>query len=640
MRFRDLPIRRKLTLVNVLTSSIALLLASVAFIAYEVVTFRDSVARQLTVQAQIIGYNSASALVFNDREAAIQILAALRAEPHIMSATIDRKDGTVFASYTRKGASEPPVLPDVVMNNGSAHRFQGTRLILMQDILVDGERVGRVRVLSDLSEINARMKRYLGIVGIVFLASILAAFGISSRLQRAISGPILHLVERARIVSSEKNYSVRAIATSQDELGLLILTFNEMLSQIQHRDAVLEKARDDAEAANRAKDEFLAVVSHELRTPLTPILAWARMLRSGQLDPAASARAVESIERNIKAQAQLIGDLLDVSRIIAGKLRLDVRPIDIAPVVEAAVDSVRPTAEVKGVRLQAVIDPRAGLVSGDSDRLQQIVWNLLANAVKFTPKDGRVQLELRRVNSHVRIVVSDTGKGISPEFLPYVFDRFRQADSSTTRVHGGLGLGLAIVRHLVELHGGRAYAESAGVGLGASFSVELPLAAVQRLPSAEFVHPTAEAERGVPFTPSPALAGLRLLVVDDDLDTLQILQAILSRCGAEVRLAASVPDALAALQGWRPDLLISDLGMPDEDGYTLLRKVRALDANQGGNIPAVALTAYARVEDRVRALAAGFQMHVAKPIEPAELVAVVANLAAWIARPNGGGQQA
>jgi len=639
MRFRDLPIRRKLTSVNVLTSSIALFLASVAFIAYEVVTFRDSVAGQLTVQAQIIGYNSASALMFNDREAAIQVLAALRAEPHIMSATIDRKDGTVFVPYTRKGASEPEALPEAAMNNGTGHRFESGRLTVMQDIVVDGERVGRVRMLSDLSEMSTRMKRYIGIVALVFLASIVAAFALSSQLQQTISGPILHLVERARIVSSQKNYSVRAIATSQDELGLLIRTFNEMLSQIQERDAALLKARDDAEAANRAKDEFLAVVSHELRTPLTPILAWARMLRGGQLDPAATARAIESIERNIKAQAQLIGDLLDVSRIIAGKLRLDVRSVDIAPVVEAAVESVRPTAEVKGVRLQTIIDPRAGLISGDSDRLQQIVWNLLANAVKFTPKDGRVQLELRRVNSHVGIAVSDTGKGIEPEFLPYVFDRFRQADSSTTRVHGGLGLGLAIVRHLVELHGGRVSAESAGIGLGATFSVELPLAAVQRVPSAEFVHPSAEPEYGMPFTPSQELAGLRILVVDDDPDTLQILQAILSRCGAEVRAAISASEALTSLQGWHPDLLISDLGMPDEDGYSLLRKVRALDAQHGGNIPAVALTAYARVEDRVRALAAGFQMHVAKPIEPAELVAVVANLAAWTAKPNGGHQR-
>jgi signal transduction histidine kinase/CheY-like chemotaxis protein len=633
MHFRDLPIRRKLTWVNILTSSVALLLASVAFIAYEAVTFRESIARQLTVQAQIIGDNSVSALLFNDREAAVKILAALRAEPHIIVASVYGKDGVVFSTYARKGVNEPPILPDLVRVGGSGRRFEANQLIVVQDIFVDGERVGSVRILSDLSEMVARIQRYLGIVALVFLASALAAVGISEQLQRIISRPILHLVERARIVSNEQNYSVRAIPTSEDELGLLTRTFNEMLTQIEQRDAALEKARDDAEAGNRAKDEFLAVVSHELRTPLTPILMWARMLRAGRLDAEATAGALETIERNIMAQAQLVGDLLDVSRIITGKLRLDVRPVEIAPVIDSAVESARLTAELKGVQLRTIVDPRAGLVSGDPDRLQQIVWNLLSNAIKFTPRDGHVQVELRRTNSHVRITVSDSGQGITPEFLPHVFDRFRQADSTTTRAHGGLGLGLAIVRHLVELHGGRVHVESPGEGQGATFTVELPLAAMPTTASPELVPPTAEG--AVPFVPSPALARLRLLVVDDDTDTLETLQMILSQCGAEVRTAGSAAQALDVLQDWHPDLLISDLGMPGEDGYTLLRRVRALDTDHGGNIPALALTAYARAEDRVNALAAGFQMHVAKPIEPAELVAVIANLAEWSAKGGG-----
>jgi signal transduction histidine kinase/ActR/RegA family two-component response regulator len=637
MHFRDLPIRRKLTWVNILTSSVALLLASVAFIAYEAVTFREGIARQLSVQAQIIGDNSASALMFNDREAAVKILAALRAEPHIIVASVYGKDGIVFATYARKGTNEPPILPDLVKVGASGRRFEGNRLIVAQDIFVDSERVGSVRILSDLNEMTARMLRYLGIVALVFLASAVAAVAISSQLQQVISRPILHLVERARIVSTEQNYSVRAIPASQDELGLLTRTFNEMLSQIEQRDVALEKARDDAEAGNRAKDEFLAVVSHELRTPLTPILMWARMLRGGRLDTEATASALETIERNIMAQAQLVGDLLDVSRIITGKLRLDVRPVDIVPVVEAAAESARLTAELKGVRLRTIVDPRAGFVAGDPDRLQQIVWNLLSNAIKFTDKGGRVQVEVQRVNSHVRITVSDSGQGISAEFLPHVFDRFRQADSTTTRAHGGLGLGLAIVRHLVELHGGRVHVASPGEGQGATFTVELPLAAVQTAAPPEHVHPTAETR--VPFVPSPALARLRLLVVDDDVDTLETLQAILSQCGAEVRTAASAAQALEVLEDWRPDLLISDLGMPGEDGYTLLRRVRALDTAHGGDIPALALTAYARAEDRVNALAAGFQMHVAKPIEPAELVAVIANLAEWTAKPGSGHQR-
>jgi signal transduction histidine kinase/ActR/RegA family two-component response regulator len=635
MRFRDLPIRRKLTWVSILTSSLALLIASVAFVSYEVITFRRAMVRELSTQAQIIGYNSAAALLFNDRNSAAETLSALRAEPHIISASVYARDGAVFATYVRSGVTQLPPLTEPPVDDSVSHRFTSSELVLYEDIVVDGERIGRVRMLSDLSGLYARLRGYLGIVGIAFLGSIIAAAGISGRMQRTISGPILHLVDRARIVTTERNYTVRAIPTSEDELGLLIRTFNEMLAQIQQRDEALERARDDAQTANRAKDEFLAVVSHELRTPLTPVLAWARMLRSGQLDPAAAGRALESIERNVRAQAQLIGDLLDVSRIITGKLRLDVRPVELMPVVEAAIESVRPTADVKGVRLQTVLDPRAGLVAGDPDRLQQVIWNLLSNAIKFTPKGGRVEVRLQRVNSHSEIVVSDTGRGISPEFLPYVFDRFRQADSTLTRSHGGLGLGLAIVRHLIELHGGRVRAESPGESQGATFTVELPVAVVQAVPSPSYVHPTASGD--IPFTPSPTLTGVHVLVVDDDADTLETVHAILTQCGAEIRMARSAAEALQMVESCPPHLLISDIGMPDEDGYTFIRKVRALGANGGGTIPAIALTAYARVEDRLKVLSAGFQMHVAKPIEPAELVAVVANLAEWRTKGSGDG---
>ena len=631
MRFRDLPIRQKLTLAIVLTSTMVLLLASTAFIAFELFIFQESTVRQLSTQATIIGYNSTAALLFNDRSSAAHTLAALRAEPHILAASIYAKDGAVFATYVRRGVTELPPLTESMLEN-PGHVFKNNKLILVRDIEDKGERIGSVRIVSDLTEFSARLKRYLVIVGLVFLLSIGAAVAMSSGLQRVISRPILHLVSCARTVSTEKNYSVRATPTSRDELGLLVQTFNEMLVHIQQRDEALEKARVEAETANRAKDEFLAVVSHELRTPLTPVLAWARMLRNGQLDQEATTRAVESIERNVRAQAQLIGDLLDVSRIITGKLRLDVRPVDLAAVVEAAVESVRPTAEVKGVQLQATLEPHAGLVSGDPDRLQQVVWNLLSNAIKFTPKDGRVEVRVARTESHIQLTVSDTGKGIHPEFLPYAFDRFRQADSTITRSYGGLGLGLAIVRHLVELHGGQVRAESAGEGRGASFVVELPLAAIQQGPSPAPIQ--AGVDRELPFTPAPTLAGLRVMLVDDEPDTLETLCAILSQCGAEVRMAGSAGEAIAVMQQWQPTLLIADVGMPGEDGYALLRKVRALETDCGRTLPALALTAYARVEDRVKVLASGFQMHVAKPVEPAELVAAVANLAGWTARPE------
>ena len=386
-----------------------------------------------------------------------------------------------------------------------------------------------------------------------------------------------------------------------------------------------QAARTEAEAANRFKDEFLAVLSHELRAPLTPILGWAGMLRMGQHDGDRVVQAVEVIERNAKAQLRLVEDLLDVSRIIAGKLRLHAAPLDLALVVETAVAAVRPAAEEQDIRLQVVSPSAADPLTGDPDRLRQVVVNLLSNAIKFTPRGGRVEVRLERTRSHVEVSVSDTGCGISPEFLPYVFERFRQSDGSTTRKHGGLGLGLSIVRHLVELHGGTVQAESPGAGRGATFTVRLPLA-------------DAEAESGVQGQIIPVesedqtgrgglLSGLRVLLVDDDADTLHILAAVLSRHGAEVTTAASASPALAALEGQRPDVLISDIGLPDEDGYTLIRRVRALPAERGGNTPAAALTAYARTEDRAEALRAGYQLHVAKPVEPAELAAAVAALA-------------
>ena len=407
----------------------------------------------------------------------------------------------------------------------------------------------------------------------------------------------------------------------------------ELQAQLEARSQLLAReksAREEAEEANRLKDEFLATVSHELRTPLTAIIGWSNMLRDGKLEESLSARAVETIYRNAQSQNQLIADLLDVSRIISGKLRLDVRPISLPPIVEAALDAVRPAAEAKSIRLQSLIDPLAGPISGDADRLQQIIWNLLTNAIKFTPKGGRVQVKLERVNSHVEITVSDSGLGISPEFLPYVFDRFRQADAATTRVHGGLGLGLSIVRQLTELHGGTARVESEGEGKGATFVISLPFIAVKSAQvEPERIHPTA-GDNIAALDCLPSLAGVRVLIVDDEQDTRELLRAVLEKCGSEVTTAASASEALDVIERVRPDVLVSDLGMPGEDGYSLIAKVRALPAERGGRTPAAALTAYARVEDRLRVLRSGFQIHLPKPVEPVELATVVANLAGRI----------
>jgi PAS domain S-box-containing protein len=393
-----------------------------------------------------------------------------------------------------------------------------------------------------------------------------------------------------------------------------------------------QEARRTAEEASRLKDEFLATLSHELRTPLTAVLGWSHLLRFGNFDEESATNALETIERNARSQVQLIDDLLDVSRIITGKLRLDVRNVDPSSFIEAAMAAMQPAAEAKGVRIQKVMDTGVSSIAGDPMRLQQVVWNLLANAIKFTPKGGRVQVRFERVNSHIEIAVSDTGQGIAPEFLPFVFDRFRQADGTATRAHGGLGLGLSIVRHLVELHGGTVHVDSQGEGHGATFTVKLPLLTVyQREGGQEHVHPAAR-DIHSSFDCAERLDGLKVLVVDDEADTRELLRVVLGRCGAEVTTAGSAEEALDLLKVNRPDVLVSDIGMPGTDGYELIRQVRALSLEGGGKIPAVALTAYARAEDRLQVLRAGYQMHVAKPVELSELVAIVANLAGWNGR--------
>jgi PAS domain S-box-containing protein len=380
-----------------------------------------------------------------------------------------------------------------------------------------------------------------------------------------------------------------------------------------------QEARKHAESASRMKDEFLAIVSHELRSPLNAILGWSRLLRTRQFDPVKTNQALEAIERNAQAQTQLIEDLLDISRIIRGKVRLYAQPTSLVQAIEAALDTIRPTADNKRIQLESNLDLAIGLVSGDPDRLQQIIWNLLSNAVKFTPEGGRIEVRLIQVQSHAQIEVIDTGKGIRPDFLPYVFDRFRQADSTTTRVSGGLGLGLAIVRNLVELHGGTIRVESQGEGRGATFIVQLPL-----IPNSSLV-PTAQGR--VVLDNSLSLNGLKVLIVDDEPDTREFLVTALEQYGANVSPAASANEALELLQQFKPDVLVSDIGMPVEDGFALIRRVRALTPEQGGQIPAAALTAYVREEDRLQALSAGFQRHVPKPIDPIELIKVVANLA-------------
>jgi PAS domain S-box-containing protein len=395
----------------------------------------------------------------------------------------------------------------------------------------------------------------------------------------------------------------------------------------------IEELRQTAEDASRAKDDFFSSLSHELRTPLNAIVGWSNMLRRNAVAADQMPKALETIERNARLQARLIDDMLDMARIEQGKMVLSVGPVEMVRVVEAATDAVRPAAEAKGVRLQPVLDSHATII-GDADRLQQVVWNLLSNAIKFTPRGGRVQVRLRREHSYVEIAVADDGQGIEPAFLPHVFDRFRQADPAITRKTGGLGLGLAIVRSIVELHGGTVTAQSDGPGRGATFSVRLPTAPLR----ADSLTP-AQREAGDEAPPTfecpPALEGLRILVVDDEPETRELMRFVLEQCRSRVTLAVGPDEALETLQAGEFDVLVSDIGMPEKDGYWLVEQVRALPGDRGGRIPAVALTAYARSEDRTRALKAGYDMHLTKPIEPTELLVVVATLVEGVRRRRG-----
>jgi PAS domain S-box-containing protein len=386
-------------------------------------------------------------------------------------------------------------------------------------------------------------------------------------------------------------------------------------------------ARSAAEHASRMKDEFLATLSHELRTPLNAIVGWSQLLLQGSTDEADLKQGLLTIERNARVQTQLIEDLLDMSRIISGKLRLDIQRALPASFIEAAINSVKPAADAKGIRLEQILDAHAGPVAGDPSRLQQVVWNLLSNAIKFTPKGGRVQVILKRVDSQIELTVADTGQGIAPEFLPFVFDRFRQADASTTRKMGGLGIGLAIAKQLVELHGGSIGVRSPGQGQGSTFTVQLPVMVVHaRKDDAEQVHPGFASGMAVNRS-RIGLEGIRVLVVDDEPDARDLIKRLLEDCKAVVSTAASAAEAVPILEAQRFHVLVSDIGMPVVDGYEFLRQVRQLKPENGGRIPAIALTAFARSEDRTRALMSGYQVHVAKPVEPAELVATVASVA-------------
>ncbi|MGE0443656.1 MAG: ATP-binding protein [Vicinamibacterales bacterium] len=637
--FRNLPIRRKLFIMTLASSATALVLAALGVIAWDFIQFRASIRQDVAAQASIVAENSIAPLTFADNRAAGETLAVLRLRPRVASACLYAADGHVFATYHR--VPDTPCPPEPPPDAGfSAAAYE---LSMPLRIQADAPLLGRLYIRRDLDDLYQRARVGLGAVAGFLVMAFVAAMLIASRLQRSIASPLLQLAETARAISVGRDYSLRATPVSNDEVGVVVYAFNDMLDRIAERDAELSRANADlahevderrrVEAertsalererdANRLKDEFLATLSHELRTPLNAVLGWTRLLRATSVDSKTQARALESIERNAHAQTRLIEDLLEISRIVTGKLRIQVRDVDLAAIVDAAIEVVQPAAVARRIQLVPDVQVRPAPSSGDPDRLQQVVWNLLSNAVKFTPEGGRVAIRLTRENGY-HLTVTDSGQGIDARFLPHVFEPFRQADGTTSREHGGLGLGLAIARQLVELHGGTIQARSAGQGRGAEFEVYLP----------SVVAPVAAPRRTgampalPPMSTDPALLrNLRVLVVDDEEDARALLETTLGHYGATVVSAASAADALDAIDRLRPDVLLSDIGMPHEDGYMLIRRIRERPPGRGGGTPAIAITAYASSHDRVAALAAGFQAHVTKPFDAAELATLVNEL--------------
>jgi signal transduction histidine kinase/CheY-like chemotaxis protein len=631
----------KVVLAVTLTAGLALAAVSTLLVAADHRDLRRSTQATLEAQAAMVALDSGAALVFGDREHAGEVLAALRTAPDLAAAALFDREGELFASYRRPSgaAPDPRVTDPGAPASGSAEEGRWHRLSI--PVVDRGERQGQLLMIADLAPIRARLLRTSAFAATISAVAMFLAFLTARRIAAGLTVQTDELVRTANRVGETRDSTLRAAKLSDDELGGLAVAFNDMLAEIDEQKRELQQAqagreellaseraaRSEAERASRLKDEFVATLSHELRTPLAPILGWVAILRQVAGDPKQLEKGLEVIERNARLQTRLIEDLLEMSRILSGKQRLDVQPVELVPVIEAALATVRPAAEAREIRLQTVLDGDTGPVHGDPNRLQQVVWNLLSNAIKFTPKGGRVQISLARVNSHVEIVVADNGQGIEPELLPFVFDRFRQGDSSTTRQQGGLGLGLAIARQLVELHGGSVRAESAGRDRGAVFTVVLPLMPLKvEAPDERREHPLTS-RAGAAGDGLPTLGGVDVLVVDDDHDTRDLLQRVLALGGASVRLAGSAAEALHAHAGKPAEVLISDIGMPSMDGYELIRKVRELDRARSVLTPAIALTAFARTEDRTRALLAGYQMHIAKPVDPAELLAAVATLA-------------
>ncbi len=619
---RRLSIPKKIVAIAMIISAAALLLSSAALIGYDYVAARRDLRATTTTSARIVADEITAAVSFNDRPAAMEMLNALRAESSIIAACV-YGGSTLFVQHLRDSGALPcPSEP--------AREIEDSRSMLVSTpIELKGKQIGTVQLRATLEPAYAHLRLEILTIAAILLVSAVFAFLLSARLHRLVSEPILSLTRTANEVSAKKDYSIRAAKSSEDELGTLVDAFNAMLAQIQtmlgeiraretdleDRTAALERANEQLQKANKMKDEFLATLSHELRTPLTAIFGWINLLQAGNLDKEKTTKAIDVIDRNARAQIQLVDDLLNVSQIIAGKLKVRPEWTEAGTIIRTAVDSIQPAAAAKGIHVETEVANAEERVFADTERIQQVLWNLLTNAIKFTEKDGEVKIECGRIGTKVQISVSDTGEGIDPEFIPLLFERFTQADASRTRKHGGLGLGLAIVRHIVESHGGIVMVHSKGKGHGASFIVQLPIPGLEKQSAAASQRPIA------------SLKGLKVMLVEDEFDTREMVAESLGQSGATVLLAASGPEALRVLARQTPDVLVSDIGMPEMDGYELMRQIRSEYPSTVQTIAAIALTAFATEQDKQKSLQAGYQAYLVKPVKLAELITTVASVA-------------
>ena len=605
--FTRLPIHRKLVVTALLVTTVALVIASAGLVLVDLWRFRSTALSETEATARVLAENTVAAVTFVDAEAARETLGSVRVRPTIRRACLYLPDGRLFAGFSREPAFACP-------GGQAALGAALSGITGVADVIGNARIIGTVYVERDLADLWTRVAVAAGAGLTMLVVAGLAALLLANRLTRTVSGPIAQLAASARAIEpGGRRAAVPAIDAGEDELGDLVRAFAEMLRRVQAATAEREDLLAREREANRLKDEFLAAVSHELRTPLNAITGWIHILTTSEPDAETRAKGLAAIARNAKAQARVIEDLVDVSRIVTGKLTIRFDPVDLRDVVEHAAEAIRSAAEANGLTLRVAVPRAVCLVNGDRERLQQVVWNLLSNAVKFTPPGGAVDVSLTPWGGTFEIAVADTGRGIPPPFLPYVFDRFRQADGSMTREHGGLGLGLAIVKELTELHRGSVRAGSEGPGRGSRFTVRLPALAGFHVPDP----PPAPVDDG------GTLAGVEVLAVDDNADALEVLAAALAARGARVRTALGGEEALREWERTPADVLVCDLAMPVVTGFDVLRAVRAADAARGRYTPAIALSAHASEGHRAEAQRAGFAAHVAKPYDAAELVRAI-----------------